>query len=330
MVVMIDENTWNEERNISTSPLEKDIRTKYAEQIYDIIEQDKQKDEHYIYVVPKETRAGATTSLTSVAINKGLPIVVIEPMLRIVKETVGLDGIRYSDKPGTKMHYVYSNRKCALIQAMIAEIPELKTIPIILLPQRCFKCDNYESCEFTAVMRDPKPDVIAISYKKLIHVNAGSVKKESVPEELLNVLLKSDVFLFDEIHEMQNLPPATLPILYFNKTTGISVSLCDFDKYYKEIKDLKFKYPFLYNMLERCKKIIKSSEVLQSIQKVLDNALSESYFEKHISVQLINPLIDRVDVCEKDSFKTSLGFFNDIFNIVVNRDYGRLTINTLL
>jgi hypothetical protein len=202
--------SWNEGKRFNDCENEeelikgiKDDRIKCAEQVLDTINKHVQNGNYGIFALTKDTRAGATTSLISVSLNRLLRIIAIEPILRIAKETVSVDGIKFSERPNTPMNYIHSNKKCSIIKGMEVETPELKHIPIILLPKNCFKCESYESCEYASVLRVENPPITAISHKKLIYMNAGSVKIGSVAEALREIALNFDIILFDEIHEIQ-------------------------------------------------------------------------------------------------------------------------------
>ena len=324
-----DEKKWSsdyeKEKEEELIKGKKDERIKCSEQVLDTINKHIQNGNYGIFALTKDTRVGATTSIISVSLNRLLNIIAIEPILRIAKETVGIGGIKFSDKPNTPMNYIHSNKKCSIIKSMEIETPELKHIPIILLPKNCFNCGSYESCEYANVLRAENPPIAAISHKKLIYMNAGSANIGSVAEALREIALSFDIILFDEIHEIQLFPPITFPILEYNKATGVRVPY-DFDKYYNQINDLKTNYPSLYLILERSRKIINSSEVAQGIDKLIERACTNEYWSKHNSIQLINPFIDKSDVCEKKSFELIIGFFNDIVDIVINKDYGDLVI----
>jgi len=303
----------------------KDIRILAAEQIYDNIEQDRKNGEYYYYVLNKAAREGATTSFTSVAINRNMPILVLEPTNKITTETIGKDGIKYSDKPYTPMHYVYSNKHCTIIKDMISKTPSLGDLPYILLPKRCYDCEHFDICEYAEILRDEDVPVVASNYSKMTYVQAGSYVEDSVSCNILSKLLTSKVVLFDEIHYMQNLSPIIVPFIFIKKEDNKEYDMLHLDKYRIHIPKT---YSNIYKMLDMFEKIIKNKNIKQSINKVIQEASNTNYWEKHISEPLNNPYYIK---SESQSTKLAIKFAVEMSDLVQKEEYGKLSVkNDLL
>lgn len=288
---------------------------KSVEDIYNIIDEDRKNGEYYIYVVPKAAREGATTSFGSVAINRDMAITLVEPTNSIATDTIGTDSIKYSDHPDTKMHYVYSNKHCLIIGDMILKTPGLKELPYILIPKRCPDCDNYKNCQYSEVLREELP-ITAVNYSKITYVIAGSEGDESVSSLILSKLMLSKVFVFDEIHYMQNLSPIIVPISFYKKNNDQQYDMFGFDKYRVNISE---KYNNIHKVLNIFERITKHNTINQSCQKVLSEALSDNYYEKHISEPLKNP-------CRAKSKRLPSKFAVEMCEMVKEEGYGKLDV----
>lgn len=296
-------------------PVDRDIRIKAAEQIYVEIDNHISSGNRGIFLINKETRAGATSSLIAESINRAEPLLVIEPTNEIILTTVIEDGIKYSNKPDAKILQILPNKFCSKIQSMILESPLLEKLPVILRPEYCFDCDCYDSCKLTEIFRETH-DGWAINYQKLAYTVASVGDEDSVSTKLLGKLLTAQNILFDEIHYVQSIGSKSISIIGLN-TSNNNKQAFDLEKY----DQIDAKYSSLKTIIQRAKKIFNNKDVKTNVENVLNDACSQGYFSKHINIPMVSPLIEEYDVNNDNSIKLLRGFFQDVVELVQNNDY---------
>ena len=151
--------------------------------------------------VSKPVRAGFTTSCIYACERKGLKLLVVQPTLRILKDTV-------ARASGGKSILVLGNNECPYIQTEIKKNPVLANLPITL--SKCDRCKYYGTCDVRAILRANDFGVVGLTYAKL---GALMLSRGKMAEEILKKLSLADVILLDEAHLLTQ--PATVSVPAF-------------------------------------------------------------------------------------------------------------------
>lgn len=134
--------------------------------------------------VSKVIRAGLTTSIKKAAEEMGVRLLCIEPTRRIIKETIGGSAT-----------VIPGNYECFILDEEIRAFPILAELPLSL--PDCSKCQGYDSCPITQILRDPDFDVAALTYSKIRALMLSGSKTSKAIKEALQ---KADFVFLDEAH----------------------------------------------------------------------------------------------------------------------------------
>lgn len=222
-------------------------------------------------------RSGRTTSVIAESYNRGEPVLVVEPTIRIAKETV-TDALNQADKGFKRQAVIHipSNRSCTKIKAMIEEYPILNQLPVLPLPELCFECEEYIECEYMAIHRaaDNEIDVITLTTHKLI---ALMLSPNPVSTEILEKLRRvTKNVIFDECHKLEREETKRVTLL---KSNAEDTTYSNFEQY----ESLRNEYKTITSVVDKFKEIAFSEEVKTATNEILNQAIDRSrVFEKHL------------------------------------------------
>lgn len=188
-------------------------------------------NKEYAWNVIKTTRAGYTTNSVLAGLLRDKTILIIEPTNKILYETIKEIMelyIKITGDKSKKVRQIPSNRDgCSIVVDKMLDKPDLDVLPLITAGQ-CKECKEVgifgndiflpkatpNQCTIKTMMveqkllkKDYKPDIIAITYDKLLTLGAGQ-RGEFFNDLISNV----DVVIFDELGH------------YLSKTTnGITI-----------------------------------------------------------------------------------------------------------
>ena len=235
----------------------------------------------YAWNVIKTTRAGYSTNSVLSALMTDKTILIVEPTNKILYETVGQIMnlyIKITGDDSKKVRQIPSNRDgCSIVVEKMEKNPNFDVLPMITAG-RCGDCKgigSFESgiflpkatsdtCTVKTMMKekkvlknDYKPDVIAITYDKLLTLGTGQ-RGEFFNDLILNV----DVVIFDELGHYLSKTTNGITIKETRNTENSSTS----KKIYEKVKLLK-----LY-----------SEQIEDDMTRHIINDLIENYVEPWI------------------------------------------------
>lgn len=222
-------------------------------------------------------RSGRTTSVIAESCNRAESVLVIEPLIRIAKETVR-DALTQADLTETarKIIHIPSNRACKKIAAEIEVYPLLKELPILPLPELCYECNEYDECEYTEICRvtDSEIDVMTLTSHKLI---ALMLSPNSVSTEILKKIGRvSKNIVFDECHKLER-EEVKRVTLSEHTTKG------DFNHKFDQYESLRNEYKSITKVVDTFKEIVFREEIKKATEEVLSQAVTQNrVFEKHL------------------------------------------------
>lgn len=244
----------------------------------------------------KTTRAGATTGLTANCIDSNASVLLIAPTKKIAHETIK-ESIIYSERGEANIQVLLSNHECLLNKAMVHEYPDVGKLPILPLPKKCSKCEFFDQCPITALVRSAPDEVdgIGITYQKL---QAIMFSDSETANMVKGRLARCDVIIFDEAHVFE--APDTVSLQVYPRR-----SLQPYQTLFKDNGKIS---PFL----ESYAKIVHDKEV-----SIMQLVLEHDNAEKNLMSITIHDPLEQID------FKKVIGALKEIIKIMKNRnDYG--------
>ncbi|HEY3363173.1 MAG TPA: hypothetical protein VGK06_15485 [Methanosarcina sp.] len=245
-----------------------DIRSEKAYQIYE-------KNSFGKLIVNKTARAGGTTSLIIESIKRNEQITVCVPTHKIAQETIIKDIVELGYN--TEMVEILSNNECIKNKELIEEFPNLSFLPY--LPLFCKKCGYFDTCPVNEINRKPDVKVIIATYDKLVGLLEGNSNKN---REILEKILNSRNFLFDEIHHLETKKITEVPV-YVNSIKE--------DEHFINYLNVETKY--LARVLGEFYKIIDIFN--DKIIKIYNDTASKEHFKSDLFETEFNPSIGIVD-----------------------------------
>ncbi|KKH38980.1 hypothetical protein [Methanosarcina mazei] len=283
-----------------------------------------------IFALYKDTRVGATTSMTAVSIDAHEKLIAIEPTNKIAQDTLVENTVKYSDRPDAKILQLPSNKHCIHIQQRIEKTPVLNAVPVFLRPEYCLGCEHSNVCPLMEIFR-VNYDGVVLTYDKLAYMVTGSDIFDSMSQLQFNELFGGSEklnIIFDEASWLAGIQTQKLQLFSYNKTDD-GRQFFDFDYYINNIKNRKasknsnkLKYNTIMTLVTRCKEIFKSNAISEKAETALQKAKSKRYWDEHISEPLNNPCLDAHDINDGDSYELMKGFFEEIVTMVENNDFG--------
>jgi hypothetical protein len=271
------------------------------------------------FLVYKTTRAGCTTALVAESINRDETFTTLVPTNLIAKDTIIEDAQKYADVPVRNITSIPSNHKCKKNENLIERYPVLDFLPVLPLADDCMGCKEYQTCPVTEVLRKPESNGFVLTYSKLVALMLASRQGfQSRAQEILDIIDKSKNFVFDEAHELQ-----------YGRSTSVTVyqdgngtKNFDIDRYL----DVMDEFSSINKLLLTFSKLIRSSEMQQSIHEVYNAASHEDYWNKHLR----NTHYNTWKSGEMDNPKFSMACYKEIMEIAKNKNKYNLTVLDIL
>lgn len=265
-------------------------------------------------------RSGRTTSVIAESYNREEPALVIEPLIRIAKETVN-DALIQADFTTEKRNVIHipSNRACKKIAAEIEEYPLLEKLPILPLPELCFECEEYNECEYTEICRavDNEIDVMTLTTHKLV---ALMLSPSPVSTEILEKIARvSKNIVFDECHKLEREEVKRVTLLE-HTTKG------DFYHKFDQYESLRNEYKSITKVVDAFKEIVFREEIKNATEEVLNQAMAQNrVFEKHL--RRIFPQ-DNGNVFERRGLLS--GTYHEIIKLTKTLPYKEISFEDIL
>jgi len=293
--------------------LNQDIRIKSAYDIYDKYHSGK-------FIIHKTTRAGCTTAMVSESINRvhlgeNERTLILVPTNAIAQKTVIDTAIKYSDVENPRVIQILSNRHCIKNQELFNQYPDLEKLSIIPLPEKCDECEYYMTCPVTKIAREPIPDILVMTYDKLVAVMMSS-GNGILKQCIIGAIESMDNVIADEIHELQYSRMVTISAY----NTGRSKPYFDID-YYLPILQRYEEFPNISKLLIKFIELMSCDSTNEIIRLLYDGAVSDDYTKKFLAFNVNNEHILITDL-DSDSFLEFLvGIYAEIVDIVKNNSY---------
>lgn len=280
--------------------------------------------------VYKTTRAGCTTSLGAEAINRGEKTLLVVPTNKIAKETICQDIPKYCDIKDVKITHVVSNRSCIRIQQMMNECVYVKRLETILLPINCKKCEYFNKCEVTELVRNPDSDIIVLTSRKLaimMQKFLSSHNKDDIIQDFMKIIFSCRNIIFDEVHELEYIDMINIPVYGYDVEKDVLEQVFKLEKY-KEIANNKDDFPELNEILFRFIVMMTSKEMQENINNVLDMAKSKEYVNQHMRKIMLNPYFS--ETCDVPQYKIFVGGCDEILKLTQNAQKYEIDISDIL
>ncbi|WP_319507367.1 hypothetical protein [uncultured Methanolobus sp.] len=274
------------------------------------------------YLVHKTTRAGCTTALLAESLNREERFLVVVPTNKIADKTVSEDSIKYSDRDSCNVIRIPSNHACLKNQELCEQYPDLNSLPILPLAEKCSECENYHSCPVTQILHEHRScDGIALTYQKLVALMmAASSRPNTTAEQVLQNLSQIHNAFFDEVHEIQ-----------YGRSTGMSIySDAKKDKKWLDIS----RYRPIMNDFEHIRKVLLAfgmlldeADVQNAVMQTYNNAADDNYYRHKLSKTLKNCYCD---MGGEDNTKFIMAVYNEIIKLTMSRkDYDLSMLDVL-
>jgi len=301
--------------SVQRQRINNDLRMRTAGTLYE-------EHEEGAFLLHKTTRAGCTTAMVAESINRREQFTCVVPTNTIADKTIVEDAKKYCDTNVNKIIHIPSNHKCIRNEEMCEQYPDLKHLPILPLAENCEKCEEYDVCPVTEIVRYPTAEGCVVTYSKLVALmlaaRSGTGRSTSKAEEILINITRSKNMIFDEIHEMQY-GRSSAQTIYSDNEMNKHI---DINRYLDVIPD----YPELGKVILSFSKIIRSQEINTSRFEVLDAANNENFYEQHLRITHINKW--RPDKCEYPKF--SMACYSEIIDLTKNKTKYNLCLNDIL
>ncbi len=260
-------------------------------------------------LIHKTTRAGCTTALVAESLNRHEKFLCVVPTNAIADKTVVADAKKYSDREKSHIIHIPSNHHCVKNMELCEQYPDLKTLPILPLPENCEGCSEYESCGVSRILRCPECDGTAVTYKKLAAMMlASSSRPNTQAEKILEIISSAKNVIIDEVHDLQFTESTHLKV--YNDSIGPTLNM---GKYLILPQSLKY----INRAIHQFAVIQQDNKVKAAIHNVLGGAQSEDYWKNHLSISMDNPSPGIAD--GEDPGKVMTAAYNEIIEIMKNR-----------
>jgi len=260
----------------------------------------------YAWNVVKTTRAGYTTNSVLAGLMRDKTILIVEPTNKILYETITqiMDlYVKITGDDSKKVRQIHSNRDgCSIVVEKLMNNPNFDVLPMITAG-RCGECQHIETfeneiylpkatpttCTIKTMMNekrmfknDYKPDIIAITYDKLLTLGVGQ------RGEFFNDLISDvDVVIFDELGHYLSKTTNGITIKETKSTETSSSVKTIYERikvlklYAKDIEDEVTKNTIL-DLIENyvepwAEKTVKAAFDIKEYPRFLSNSLAEEY-----------------------------------------------------
>lgn len=271
------------------------------------------QNRHGIFLLHKTTRAGATTGMCANLLNRHENFVIVVPTNKIATGTVLDESLKYANRDDVRTTQIKNNKHCIKIQELCNKYPDLNHLPIIPLPEKCTDCNEYERCPVTEYARGGHYDGVAITYAKLGALMLSRYNQGSVPQVILNKVLRARTIIFDEVHEIQHDNADTLEIYkdgeHFNFARFQGVA----------------EYNYVFDMLYDFVNMYNSPAFQNGMQELVHGANDNDYWRKHLSITLENRYSKKYR-----SHKTVMAVYSEIVELMKHKKNVGLTVSDIL
>jgi hypothetical protein len=280
------------------------------------------KHKRGFFILYKTTRAGCTTALVAGSLNLNERFLIVVPTNTIADETVLKDAEKYSDRTNTNIIKIYANHKCVINDEMCKEYPDLKTLPILPLAQKCDECEHFDLCPITEILRyGDVCDGVSLTYHKLVALLiAAESSLNTTADTVLDKIRIIHNTIFDEIHELQYGKSVSLTVFdYSKKEPGIQTG-----QYLRIIED----FPNIRKVINAFSMLCDERRVSDAIGHIYEDATKDDYFKKKLSITIPN------NYCElgagEDSLKVMIAVYKEIIELTKNRENYNLSMIDIL
>jgi hypothetical protein len=197
---------------------------------------------------------------------------------------------------------------------MIKKTPELKSLPIIPLPDQCNECKFYNICDYTEILRTADDDIdgISFTYDKGTALLAGN---NSVNKEILNKIFSTvKNVVLDECHWLETEKTVSIPI-----PVDDDFSASIFKKYEKIIKSIA-----ILNMICKFMDIVDDELVKKAIREVYEQIQHKTAYEASLK-----RVIHRDNGTKFDRIKMCNEVYGEIVNLVESSQFKKLKLDDI-
>lgn len=271
-------------------------------------------------LIHKTTRAGATTSLLVESLDRYERFLCIVPTNRIATKTIVRDVKLFTERIDPNLVRIPANHSCKLNQQMIEEFPDLEFLPVLPLADKCEKCEFFDECYVTDVLRNPNADGFVLTYSKLYALILAAKSRPSTHAgKVLRVISKTRNVILDEVHELQ-----------FGKLTSLTVhdntGYFSLDKYIPLMSD----FPSIRKIIAAFSLIISDPTVQNAIFEVHGETEDSGFYSRHIRKILPNPSPEAEDDGKENRVNLIVGTYSEIIELTKNRKRYHLSLEDVL
>ena len=306
----------------------------------------------YAWNVIKTTRAGYTTNSVLSALMMNKTVLIVEPTNKILYETIGQIMNLYIKITGDdtkKVRQIPSNRDgCSIVVDKMENNPNFDVLPMITAG-RCANCKGIETfpnevflpkatptiCTVKTMMnekrilkKDYKPDIIAITYDKLLTLGMGQ-RGEFFNDLISNV----EVVIFDELGHYLSKTTNGVTIKETRSTEDSSTSKKIYEKinllklYTEKIEDVTAR-SMITDLIENY--IEPWSE--KTVKKALEMKEYPRFLKNNLSEELVAVKYEKdgkstyKSILKHEAVKEKFGEFYECFEDLINEENSDLVI----
>lgn len=296
--------------NLNPCPrIDQDTRLKTAYDAYNMMG----PGVHKLHSVP---RSGVTTSMLAESINRSEKFVaVMSTNAQAVKAVEDAERWAYTRDPNKHVIHIPANHQCRFNVEMCEKYPGLKSLPIMPIPETCVdkkgnKCEHYDACPVTEVLRSPSAHGYTLTYDKITAIIAASYERpDSTAAKILRKIIDATNIIFDDAHHLQNGKVERYTIINSNPKAS-KVKANRFDMTVTEDR-----YKYLHMALDAMKRIETDQGVKQLANEVNDLAGSDDNKTKKCSRKIPNP--HKLDA-EMDPGTFLMACWNEIIDLAIH------------
>ncbi len=241
------------------------------------------------------------------------------PTNKIADDTIVNDAKKLCDRENTEIIHIPSNHKCIHNQELCKEYPDLNSLPVLPIAEKCDECKYYNKCEVTDISRKPNADGYVLTYSKVAALLMANNRPNSTAHKILQTIAKSCNVILDEVHEMQ-----------YGKRNDIVVYDSKFQRRLRldRFNTLSQEFPYIINIIEKMNSIDHNDGVNTAIHEMLGGAEGKNYWKQKLNQTVINPCFKYGNVEEKA--KITIGVFSEIIELTKQLNKYNLAIKDVL
>lgn len=293
-----------------------DLRTATAHSIY-------AEYEEGVFLVPKTTRSGGTTSLLVESLNRNESVLVFVPTNKIADQTIVSEVGKHSSAKNPNIIHIPSNKSCFLNQDLCKLYPDLEKLPMLPIGGNCDICSYNSKCSVTKILRNKNCDGIVLTYHKIAALMMASLSRpNTMAEKILSKISVIKNIVCDESHELQ-----------YGKSVSITV--------YDTSKNDKWIDPDIYEPLNndfkqlskvvlQFKQLLDDPTFLNTTHELLNAAHDTNPWDKHLSRKLKNNYCDISLNDQSDGIKAFSAAHAEIIELTKQRKKYNLSMRDIL